>query len=321
MLVVRTDRFGETLLNLPLLSAIRAALPECHLTFMVQPMLRELLVEAPGVTEVVAAPCLEGAWWRRALRLARLWRSWKPDVIILSNAKKEHHAAAWLAGVPCRVGYDRKGGWCLTHRLPDRKALGRRHEVEYNLELLGALDLARPASPRLRLPVAEADRERLAQRLSGLQIPEAARLIAVHPWTSAPQKQWPVERFRALIGRLARLPEVVVVVIGGGEERAQAAALGLDDMPRVIDWVGATSLKELAALFQRVRLLVTNDSGPMHLAAAVGARVVALFGTAEAGSHPRRWGPWGAGHIVIHQPLERTTVEEVAERVQQCLAP
>lgn len=83
--------------------------------------------------------------------------------------------------------------------------------------------------------------------------------------------------------------------------------------------IGRLSLKELAACLRRTRVVITNDSGPMHLAAAVGTPVVALFGTEDAGSHPRRWGPWGSGHTVIHKPLEEITVEEVLAAVQRYL--
>lgn len=321
ILVVRTDRLGETLLTLPAIHALRHAFPHARLTLMLHPALQELFAGHPDVDEVVPEPAGAGPWWRHAWRVSRLWRSWHPEIIILANPKKAYHLGAWLAGIPRRVGYDRKWGWLLTHRLQDRKPLGERHEVEYNLELIRTLGIAACPAPPPWLPVSPQEASHLLQRLEQLGVPVSNRLIAVHPWTSNPRKQWPVDRFRALVQRLAQEAGLAVVVIGGRGEQAQAAEVlaGGRETPRVLNLVGRCSLRELAALLQRARVVVSNDSGPIHVAAAVGTPVVALFGTGEAGSHPRRWGPWGEGHTVIHKPLEAITVDEVVVAVARYL--
>jgi len=287
---------------------------------MAHPALCELFVGHPDFNEVIGEPALQGAWWQRAWHLVTLWRSQHVDTIVISNPKKEYHVAAWLTGIPTRVGYDRKWGWLLTHRVTDRKALGERHEVEYNLELLHALGISVPRSPSFQLSVSEEEKRRILQLLEELKVRETDHLVAIHPWTSNPNKQWPSQRFRALIDRLAQMPGVKPVVIGGKEERAREAEVLEGQKDHVVNVVGRLSLTALAALLQRVRLLVSNDSGPMHLAAAVSTPVIALFGTAERGSHPRRWGPWGSGHTVIHKPLLDISVEEVLGAVQRYLS-
>ncbi len=321
ILFVRTDRLGETLLNLPLLAALKQAFPQAVVTWLVNPELVDLLTGAPGADQVVAWRD-EAAmpWWQRAARLARWLRGQRFDVVVVSNPKKEYHLAAWLAGIPTRVGYDRKWAWLLTQRIPDRKAIGERHEIEYNLELLRGLGIASAASLLLELP-ASPDEELLASQLfEKLHVRRADRLVAVHPWTSNPKKQWPVERFRQLLGQLCALPAITPVVVGGNEEWAKVGELiSGESGAHILDTVGKLSLKELAALLRRVRVLVSNDSGPMHLAASVGTPVIALFGTAEAGSVPHRWGPWGDRHTVIHKPLAEITVDEVVQAVRRYL--
>ena len=314
---VRTDRLGETLLTLPAIHALRQAFPDARLTLMLHPALQELFAGHPDVDEVVPEPASSGPWWRQAWRVSRLWRSWHPEIIILANPKKAYHVGAWLAGIPRRVGYDRKLGWLLTHRLQDRKPIGERHEVEYNLALVATLGIPVTPAPMPWLPVGPQEASSLSQRLGQLGVPVGSRLIAVHPWTSNPRKQWPVDRCRALIHRLAQETGLVVVVIGGREEQARAAELIVEGphTGRVLNLVGRCSLRELVALLTRVRVVVSSDSGPMHVAVAVGTPVVALFGTAETGSHPTRWGPWGEKHTVIHKPLEAITVDEVARAV------
>lgn len=321
VLFVRTDRLGETLLNLPAVHVLRRAFPQAHLRFMVGASLEELLAGFPDVNEVIAEPSATGPWWRRAWQFSCLWRPWALDVVILSNPKKEYHLAAWMAGIPVRVGYDHKWSWCLTNRVPDDKRAGGRHEVEYPLELLRALGLSVSHAPVIRLPVSHADEERVVQRFPQLARNEEQRLIAVHPWTSNPRKRWPLARFRELIDRVCADEGATVVILGGLESRPQCSALAAEASPRVVDLVGRTSVRELAAVLRRVRVLVSNDSGPMHLAAAVGTPTVALFGTTDPAAGPARWGPWGPSHTVISRPaMTAIGVEEVLRGVRRHLA-
>lgn len=312
VLFIRTDRLGETLLNLPAVAAITAALPDASVSLLVHPDLQPLLAGLPGVSEVLADQA-GGSWWHRAWRLSRRLSGRRFDAAIVSNPKKELHAAVWLARIPVRVGYDRKWGGLLTHRIPDRKTLGDRHEVEYNFDLVRALDLPVQILP-WRFPSLSHEQAELFRlpELAGLRPSDL--LVAVHPFTSNPAKQWPPERFRELIGRLAQTTRVVV--IGGAAERERAAAV----VPErgAIDAVGRLSLRQSAALLQRARLLISNDSGPVHLAAAVGTPVLALFGAAHGPAGPGRWGPWGEGHTVLAKPrLNDISVDEVLNEVRR----
>lgn len=321
ILLVRTDRLGETVLNLPVAAALKQAFARAAVTWMANPTLMELVQGAPGVDRVLAYGGEGGGpWWRRAVSLATSWRSEQFDVAVISNATKECHVAAWLAGIPVRVGYDRKWGWLLTHRLEDRRALGERHEVEYNMQLLAALGVTGPTLPVLHLPVSNEAEGRLDRIIQACGLTSRDRIVAVHPWTSNPRKQWPAERFQALVSRLEGLAGVRTVLVGGPETAARAHEVMPLSPSTVINLVGRLSLPELAACLARARLLISNDSGPMHVAAAVGTLVVVLFGTADAGSHPRRWGPWGSGHTVIHKPLEQISVDEVFSAAQRYLS-
>lgn len=311
LLVVRTDRLGETLLTLPLLEALRAARPGWHLAMLVHPALRELFEGHPAIDEVLAEPSLGSPWWRRAARLAQLWRSWRIETIVISNPKKEYHLAAWLAGIRRRIGYRQKWAGLLTRALPNQKPLGAHHELEYNLELLAAFDVPRPSTPTLRLPVSLSDDQRVGATLEGLFGHSPDRLVAVHPWTSDARKQWPAERFAELIARVRAGRDARVVLIGGEAERPRARALNLADTG-VADLTGCLSLRESAALLRRACVLVSSDSGPAHLATAVGTPVVALFGAESGATGPTRWRPWGPGHTVITKPsMSSITVDEV----------
>ena len=324
VLFVRTDRLGETVLNLPALAALRGMRPRWHLTLLVQDSLRELfepLVAARQIDALETTPGLPGHWLADALRLAGHWRSTRYDVILISNPTKAAHVAAWLAGIRCRVGYDRKWGGLLTHRILDGKALGGRHEVEYNLDLVNALGIHVARAPSVRLPIGSASEQTVAQLLDDAAVKPSDQLVAVHPWTSNPRKQWPADRVRELLQALAYEPAMRVVLIGGPEEQAQVGALGLMPDAGRLDFTGRLSIGQLAALLARVSALVSNDSGPVHVAAAVGTPAIALFGTTDPATGPGRWGPWGAGHTVIHQPsMEAISVDDVLSAIRRTVA-
>ena len=155
----------------------------------------------------------------------------------------------------------------------------------------------------------------VTQLLAEQGIHVSERFIAVHPWTSNPLKQWPVERYHHLIRRVIEHLPVRIVVIGGPEERDHSAAVLVDDLP-AINLTGRLTLRQLVALLQRAALLVSNDSGPVHVAAAAGTPAIALFGTRDPATGPTRWGPWGEGHTVIWKSsMEVITVDEVFDAV------
>ena len=143
ILFIRTDRLGETLLTLPAVVALKHALPGSSLTFLAHPAVAEVLVGLPELDAVLTDDASPSApWWGRAMHLARRLRVLRFDAAVVSNPKKELHLAVFLAGIPVRVGYDRKWAWTLTHPLTDDKALGERHEVEYNLQLINRLGIS-----------------------------------------------------------------------------------------------------------------------------------------------------------------------------------
>jgi ADP-heptose:LPS heptosyltransferase len=319
ILFARTDRLGDVLLNLPAVAALRAGGSGNHVTLLVQPELAVLLEGLPILDGLIAyRDDPARPWWRKVPELAALMRRQHFDAAVISNPKKELHAAAAMAGIPIRVGYGRKWGWLLTRRIRDAKGIGERHEVDYNYDLVRALGWP-AASPPWRWPRLEREADGVRRLLASQGIRPSDPLLAVHPWTSHPRKQWPLPRYRELIRQAAgRLPERVAL-IGGPEERGRLEELA-PLQAGVADLVGRLSLRELAALLQRARLLVSNDSGPAHLAAAVGTRTVVLFGTTDPATGPGRWGPWGEGHAVICRPsMEAIALEEVIAAVERAL--
>lgn len=318
---LRTDRLGETILNLPAAASVKAALPTVSLTFVAHPEVAPLLQRLPWIDAVVPYDEASGrSWWGRALELRALLRARRCDVAIISNAKKELHLAVWLAGIPQRVGYDRKWGrWLLTHRLRDQRVGGARHEVEWNLDLVRALGL--PVNgPTWRMPSFDEEWEDVRRRLTAEGLDVSRPWLIIHPWTSNVRKQWPPERYRALIAQIRSRMSHAVVLVGGAEAQADAASVIPAGVP-MANLIGRLSLVQLAACLKHARMLISSDSGPVHLAAAMGTPTLVLFGTSDVATGPRRWGPWGEGHVVICKPtMDAITVEDVVAALQRHLA-
>ena len=288
LLAIRNDRFGEFLLNIPALRALKELYPQAKLTLAVNSAVCELAGAVECVDEVVVWDEVKGN-----LRKGRF------DLCVVLNPTKEAHWVSFLARIPVRVGYDRKWGFLLTHKLKDTKQLGNRHEVDCNLELVELVGAKNKgiASSGLCLP-----------RNDKYEFLEGA--IAIHPFTSDPVKQWSAERFKELSQRIKSELGLGVVMVGLSQ-----SVLDVDD--GIVNMINKTSLVELAGLLKRCSLLVSGDSGPVHLAASVGTPVVALFRNDLTGKTARRWGPWGEGHVVIEKGnLLDISVDEVLDKIK-----
>jgi ADP-heptose:LPS heptosyltransferase len=236
------------------------------------------------------------------------------DLAVLLNPSKEFNLFTNLAGIPIRVGYARKWGFLLNHKIKDKKYLGERHEVEYNLELVdlvGAITEDKTLSLRIDNDALEG---------LDLKIEKYDSLVALHPWTSDPMKQWPLSSFQELTKRLIKELGIKMVIIGGREELNKSIEIFQNFDNHLLNITGKTTLKQLAALLKNCRLLISGDSGPVHLACAVGTPVVAIFRNDIPAKSAKRWGPWGEDNMVIEKErLSDITVEEVFNKVRRGL--
>ena len=302
ILVMRLDRIGDVLLSTPLFSALKAAYPKSHIAVMVRPYSKDIVEGNPYIDEVI----LYDKDSREKGVLATLDFIWKLrrkrfDLVLVLHPTNRSHAIAYLAGIPVRVGYDKKlGKLLLTKAIPHTKHLGLRHESDYVLNILRYIGVE-PLSKGLYMPL-KAESERKIERLfkaDGLG-PERP-VVVIHPGASCPSKKWPPERFAEVANRLTGRLKARIVVIAGLKEKAlgdKVAALIKGDPLNIS---GETSVADLASLIKRSQLLVSNDSGPVHVACALGTPVVVIFGRSDAGLSPERWGPLGARNAMLHK--------------------
>ncbi len=303
ILVVRLDRVGDVILSTPVPDALRQSYPQVFIAMLVRPACQEVVQGHPSVDSVIVYDKEQAhKSVPNTIRFALQLRALRFDTAIVLHPSHRSHWIPWLAQIPVRIGYARKGGWLLTHRMPHRKQEGRMHETLYTLELLKPLGISTTAlRPRIAiLPQAES---RIVSILREASVDSTDRLVAIHPSASCVSKRWMPERFAQVADRLIIEEKVRICLVAGSEDARYAHAVAARMRFSVLNFAGRLRMSELAALLKRCRLLISNDSGPVHVAAAVGIPVVDIFGRNQSGLSPTRWGPWGEGHVILHKEV------------------
>jgi len=301
ILVVRTDRIGDVLLSTPVIKALRQKYPQAYVSMMVSPYARDVVEGNPYLDEVIVYD-KEGKHkgFFRSLKFASRLKKKKFDLAIILHPTNRTHLLTFLAGIPERLGYNRKLGFLLTRRIEHVKQKGQKHEAEYNLELLSELGITGNL-PELFMPVKD-DSENWAEDLFAREgIRDTDKILAINPGASCPSKVWPAERFAEAAEKLAERYNFKILVLGGPKDMRLADKVSRGLKGKAINLSGKTSVSRMASILKRSALFISNDSGPVHIASALGTPVISIFGRAQAGLSPRRWGPLGKRDKYLHK--------------------
>jgi len=307
---------------------VRKRFPNSHITVITQPYVKEIVKGNPDIDEIITYDHKTQKGIGESLKLIWLFRKRKFNLVIIFNPQKKFNVITFLARIPIRIGYNRKWGFLLTDKIEDKKYLGEKHEVEYNLDLvklIAANCKQQIVSYGLKdkslfIPVKQDDEEFVKKRLRENNISKQEILFAIHPFTSNPQKQWQIEKFIELARRISQWQKARVIIIGGKEEQKVGQQYFAEGNEAIIDFSGKFSLKQTAALLKKCKVLISCDSGPVHLASAMGTPIVAIFRNAISGTSAKRWGPWRVKHIVVeNKELDRILVDEVEKAIGQIL--
>lgn len=297
---------GDAVMTVPALRELRRILPRARLTLDTRAWAEGIFEGVEFVDELLT---LEGRGARAFVERARVWRRRRFDLAVLFPNAFAPALAAFAARVPSRIGYATDGrAPLLTHALPVPEWRGARHEVFYYLNIVGELerllygstDVERRA-PRLHLEVPHARREAARALLREVGARADLPLVALCPGsTNSRAKRWPAERFSMLADMLRERAGAQVVLIGAREEQDVSEEVAAHARVRPFVLTGRTSLAETTALLSIVDLLVTNDTGPAHLAAATGCPALVIFGP----TNPVTTRPFSELSEVIRVPPE-----------------
>ena len=304
ILVTRTDRLGDLVLSTPVFEALRNRFPEAHLACLTFLENRAVVEGNPYLNDVIHydKKGSEKGWWGN-LRFARALAKKKFDTVIHLHPTNRMHLVSRLAGIPVRIGYAKKNAWALTHTLADKKGEGLKHEAEYNFDLLKFLGVEAPHPLRPYFPLKEKDRVSLHVFLRNLEVSAEKGYVVLNPSAGCPSKIWPADRFARLADQLQEKYSSEILLIGSLRDRRFAKKVKESASLPVTDLSGKLSLGMLGWLLKEARLLISNDSGPVHVARAVGTPVISIFGRNLSGLSPRRWGPLGEGGRVVHKEV------------------
>lgn len=302
ILVRGTNWVGDALLMTPALTAVRRTFPKAHLTLLVRPWVADLFRGNPAVDEVLlyeSAGAHRGL--RGRLRLAAELRQRRFDLAVLFQNAFDAALIAWLARIPERVGFATQGRTLfLTRAVRVPPALRRCHQMEYYLGLVRALGYSDgPAEPVLVVTAEEQERARALLREAGCD--GSVPVIALNPGAVyGTAKRWPAERYAALADRLVADGYRPLLVGAPSDVQVAAAVRAASANPEALaDLTGRTDLKGLAGVLRCCRAFVTNDTGAMHVAAAVGTPLVAIFGPTD----PTTTAPVGRQATLLRRPV------------------
>jgi lipopolysaccharide heptosyltransferase II len=306
ILLRATNWVGDAVMTLPALAALHQLCPQAEIEVLARPWVGAVYVAAPGVSRVIAYDKDNAhAGLGGRLRLARELKQRNYDWAVLCQNAFDAAFVAWLARVPLRLGYAADGrSFLLTHAAPRRPQVRQVHETSYYLYILreaGLLGQDPPAGGvQPSLVLAAEDTAWADEFLAGKGLAQA-RLLGLAPGAAfGPAKQWPADRFAAVARDLASEFDSVLLFGSQGEANACAqVASGLGGLT-VLDLAGGTSLGQALALLSKLGLFISNDSGLMHAAAALGTPTVAVFGS----TNPVTTGPLGPRVSLIREAVD-----------------
>ncbi len=311
ILIIKPSSIGDVVHALPVLNLLRLRWPRAQVSWLITPGCAGLLEGHPQIDELIHFDrrLMSDNWksltsFRDMLRFRQTLRERRFDLVIDLQGLFRSGWLAWATDAPVRVGSSnaREFGWIFcTHLAP---VSWEHHAVRRYLIVADFLGLGQKPV-KFILPIDDADRT-FARELLGGDEPVAVLLPATH-WMT---KRWPVENFAALVEPLNRRFGLRSVVAGGVDAAKMASAI-----PGATNLAGKTNLRQLAALLERADLVIANDTGPMHIAAALNRPLVTMFGPTD----PNQTGPWGRMDSVVRVDIACSPCESRTCSHQSCM--
>ncbi len=304
ILIVRTDRLGDVLLTLPMLSVLRTCFPGAHIAMLLRQYTGDLVVGNPHVDELIWYDDVD-----KLIPFGKMVATLRERAFDAAIVVYPRFRLAWLmfrSGIPVRVGTGYRFYSSLFNRkVYEHRKDAQRHEVEYNLNLLSQLNCGLPKvlKPEFLIDV-PASAEQRAQEVLASSGVGTQEFVVVHPGSGGSAREWPPEFFGSLANRFANDGLKVIVTGGSGDEEKVAQVVRVSN-GQAVPVVAKLRLKELCALVRAAKLFVSNSTGPLHLAVAMKTPVVGLFPQHTAMS-VKRWGPYTDNKAVFvpDRPLD-----------------
>lgn len=298
-LVIRTDRIGDVVLSTPVLTAIKHSFSDAFTAMLVRPYTRDIVSGHPDLDLILEDDnrgCHKGLSGMFAL--AKEIRKYKFDIVLILHPTLRLALLCWLARIPLRVGTSyRLYALLFNRKVFHHRKTSNRHELDLNLDLTRAID-ADLINPKLTLFVTKTEINKIVDRLKDGGLKPNDPYIVIHPGSGGSAMDWPLQKFGELAQRIINELKYPVILTGNKAEKSivdQVVNAAHEDLIR---FDGELSIKELAALLKMAKLLITNSTGPLHMAVALETEVVGLYCPIHPCA-PERWGPYGRPDSVL----------------------
>ena len=312
ILIVKLSAIGDVVHTLPALNAIRKAYPEAHITWLVESAAHDVIAGHQALDRIIVSHRKQ---WIKALRGGRFsqqlpeihrfilkLRDTRYDLVIDFQALLKSAVLIGLSRGRRKVGFDRglehmeHSHLFLNERIPPVSM--EKHALLRGMALLKALGIEAD-EVEYHFPISDQDRRDAEGLLKQQGIRPSGRIVAINPVAKWETKLWDPHKFAALGDLIAARNGVEVVFTGGPEDRGVIDHILSHMHTRAVNLAGRTTLKVLASIYAKALFVVSTDTGPAHIAAAVGAPVVAIFGPTA----PWRTGPFGKAHRIVRAEL------------------
>lgn len=319
--IVRTDRLGDMILTLPLCRAVREAFPDKKIIMIANSYTMPLLRDCPAIDDAVFIDQKKGG-------LNEIIASSAPEVIFFPRPRLEEAFGAYISRVPLRIGSAYRWYSILfNHRVHDHRKVAAFHEAEYNVRLLESITGQQHKTFLVPPVIQPASKIKIDAFLQENQIGESDRIVIIHPGSGGSARDWKAVNFKLLAKDLANYDGIKIIITGSKSEQEICLEVSKSNK-KIINTAGLFSLEEIIALIAGASLFISNSTGVIHIAAALGVRVIGFYPSTPHLS-AKRWGPYTKNAVILSPPqnndpkiadnMDLVTVDEALDAVRLSL--
>ena len=315
ILLIRYSAIGDVVLATSMIELLRRNYPQSHLSMLLTPITAPIVEENPFLDRIIIHNRNKKKSYLKCIRLLREER-----FDLIASLQGKAGLLAFLAGAKYRVGFHNSLRYRWFYNLRPKKWYPEKHALYRYLNMVEPLNLEGEI-PEPKIYLTKEEENAAGKLLREKRISKEDFLIGFNPVSAYPAKEWLLKYYIQLGKELIERYNTKIIIFGKGDKRSSAICynleIGLAKPENVLSLAGKTSLRELAALAKCCRLFITGDTGPMHIAAAVGTKVLAFFGSTD----PKKCGPVGKEHIILEDKkmnrMKNITPEKVLEEIDE----
>lgn len=291
LLIVRTDRIGDVVLSLPLAGLVKKHFPECKVTFLVREYTNPLVEEHPSIDEIIILKEENGKVSLKE-NINKLKKKYF-DVSIVVSPTFTTSLILFFSKIKKRIGTGyRWYSFLFNKRVYEHRKYAEKHELEYNVNLLkeiGIEEKVLPSTVKFDFKINSLDEDKIISLLNRINITDDDKLVIIHPGSGGSSVDLPTEKMIALTKMLSEVDDLKIIITGDSSEKELCDKFILKE--RIFNMAGKLNLSELKALLNQTDIFISNSTGPIHIAAALGKFIVGFYPKILACS-PQRWGPF-----------------------------